>query len=58
MLTIVHPTDLSVDEQSPFAHAVALASHASGKLIALHATRPGEAPVGEIDSRPDRKSVV
>jgi nucleotide-binding universal stress UspA family protein len=52
MFTIVHPTDLTVDEQRPFAHAVALASHASGKLVALHANRPGEAPVGDIDSRP------
>lgn len=52
MLTIVHPTDLSVDEQSPFAHAVALASHANGELVALHANRPGEAPVGDIDAKP------
>lgn len=52
MFTVVHPTNLTVDEQRPFAHAVALASHAGGKLVALHANRPGEAPTGDIDSRP------
>lgn len=52
MFTIVHPTDLTVDEQSPFAHAVALASLTGGKLVALHANRPGDAPTGNVDSRP------
>lgn len=42
-LIVVHPTDLQPDSDAAFAHAVALASHANGELIALHANPQGVA---------------
>jgi nucleotide-binding universal stress UspA family protein len=50
--TIVHPTDLTAEQQVPFAHAVALASTSQANLVALHATSPGELAAGDLQARP------
>lgn len=42
-LVVVHPTDLLPESDVAFTHAVALAAHAGGELIALHANPKGDA---------------